>query len=307
MNEPRIRPLDDEPAPPVAGAQEPHRWTLLLLALLSVSVAAYLIAVPGQSPEIEWQPLNGQQRAMLPQMLELPSGTLTVDGRGGEAPVEFAVRGFSISRTEVTVEQFRLFVQRSGYYNRAWAAAPCLGTAVNLSWDKPGYLQDNTYPVVCVSAVDAMAFTEWLSAETGRSMRLPTEIEWEYAARAGTTTRYWWGDVFDSHEADCNGCAPTSRAHPSYVASWPSNPWGLREVAGNVREWTCSRFLAPLRAESDQCLLTLDETVNLSVRGGSWQEPVEALATNSRRPFSAVQRNVWTGFRIVEVQAQPAR
>ena len=295
--EPRIRPLDLD-ANPEPPPSEALRWVLFAVAAVSVVAAVWLISLPtptgGDRP---WSSLASSQATSLPATLPVPAGVLPfADAKNGGYPVE----AFAIGRTEITVEQFRLFVQRSGYQNKSWAAFPCLGTAIDLSWQQPGYGQSDTFPVVCVSAVDAMAYAQWLSAETGRSFRLPTEVEWEYAARAGAQTRFWWGDAYDERMADCNGCALNSRAQPTFVGSWPANAWGLHDVAGNVREWTCSVFLVPMRSESQRCEQQLDETVNLTVRGGSWQESVDALALRDRRPYGAFQRNVWTGFRVVE-------
>ncbi len=296
--EPRIRPLDPDPNPEQAPG-EALRWVLFAVAVVSVIAAVWLTSLPTSSGgDRLWTSLSTSQSANLPDTIAVPAGVLRfADAKNGG----YAVEAFAIGRTEVTVEQFRLFVQRSGYRNQSWAAFPCLGTAINLSWQQPGYGQSDTFPVVCVSAVDAMAYTEWLSAETGRAFRLPTEIEWEYAARAGAQTRFWWGDAYDERMADCNGCAANSRAQPTFVGSWPGNAWGLHDVAGNVREWTCSVFLVPMRSESQRCEHVLDETVNLTVRGGSWQESVDALALRDRRPYGAFQRNVWTGFRVVEI------
>jgi len=86
-------------------------------------------------------------------------------------------------------------------------------------------------PVINVTWQDASAYAQWLSEETGKSYRLPIEAEWEYAARGGTTTRYWWGDDFDEQYANCN--APfTGKTSP--VGSFPANPFGLSDTAGNV-------------------------------------------------------------------------
>ncbi|EIT70395.1 MULTISPECIES: formylglycine-generating enzyme family protein [Hydrocarboniphaga] len=299
--EPRIRPLDLD-ANPERSPSEALRWVLFAVAAASVIAAVWLTSLPTPSggDRSLWASLGATQTSSLPTTVAVPAGVLPfADAKDGG----YAVQAFAIGRTEVTVEQFRLFVQRSGYQGSSWAAFPCLGTAIDLSWQQPGYGQSDTFPVVCVSAVDAMAYAEWLSAQTGRSFRLPTEIEWEYAARAGAQTRFWWGDTYDERMADCNGCSPNSRARPTFVGSWPANAWGLHDVAGNVREWTCSVFLMPMRSESQHCEQALDETVNLTVRGGSWQESVDALALSDRRPYGAFQRNVWTGFRVVETAA----
>ena len=90
----------------------------------------------------------------------------------------------------------------------------------NLSWD------------------DAKQYVAWLAKKTGKPYRLPSEAEWEYAARAGTRTRYSWGEELKPGQADCQGCGPVhDRARPTDLGSFPPNPWGLFDMEGNVAEW----------------------------------------------------------------------
>ncbi|MDB5969164.1 MAG: Formylglycine-rating enzyme required for sulfatase, contains domain [Hydrocarboniphaga sp.] len=291
--EARIRPLDL----PGEGVEETDalRYPLLVLALLSVALVISLAFLRHEAVTTSGlPPLTGLERSHLPELLDIPAGRLEQT----EPPARFEIAPFRISRTEVTVEQFRIFVLHTGYKNPAWADFPCLGSSQDLSWNQPGYEQAETYPAVCVSARDALAFTAWLSKETGIAMRLPTELEWEYAARAGSKTRFWWGDEYDAQYADCVGCDTRAPQHPAYVGSRPANDFGLLDVAGNVREWTCSPFAAPGTGTPGQCAATFDEATNLVVRGGSWQEPQQALQLSNRGPFGAWHRNVWTGFRV---------
>jgi formylglycine-generating enzyme required for sulfatase activity len=81
-----------------------------------------------------------------------------------------------------------------------------------------------------------VAYTEWLSEQTGQKYRLPIEAEWEYAARAGTETDYWWGNNLDETKANYN----SNIGHSSPVGYYEYNPFGLYDTAGNVWEWTCS-------------------------------------------------------------------
>ena len=96
---------------------------------------------------------------------------------------------------------------------------------------------------MCVSWEDACSFTRWLSAETGEAYRLPTEAEWEYCARAGTTTRYWWGDDFDLAGVNCRPVKHSRTQGATVpVARYSPNPWGLYQMHGNV--WVnCPGFL----------------------------------------------------------------
>ena len=231
-----------------------------------------------------------------PATVALPAGELPVVGN----PALLALRSFRIGVTEVTVGQFGDFVRLSGYRNPRWQNYPCESAGGRLpEWDAPGYAQGADYPVVCVSWADANAYAQWLSRETGLRYRLPTEAEWEYAARAGTRGRYWWGNEVGTGMVACSNCAaseiPPSR--PLAVRSFPANPFGLYEVLGNAREWTCSPHLA--NAVNARCG-TPDENARVAVRGGSWQQGRDALDIGRREAFEPYRRNVWTGFRIVQ-------
>lgn len=302
-SEPRIRPPQIATEPP--EEQESLRYVLLGAALLSVAVALVTVQfdhpaadVPGAAPP----PLTSRERAQLPPMIDLPPGRWQplADSRHGRLPEAAEVPALRISRSEITVEQFGLFVRHTRYRNPAWQEFPCIGAGAALDWSSPGYDQAQTFPVVCVSAADAAAFADWLGKQTGRATRLPTELEWEYAARAGSDTRFWWGAAYDPAYAECAGCPPRLPQRPTYVGTRPANAFGLVDTAANVREWTCSVYARLELGEFGRCAAVVDESTNLTVRGGSWQEPVEALASGYRRPFGAQHRNVWTGFRVVE-------
>jgi len=125
-------------------------------------------------------------------------------------------------------------------------------------WRKPGYVQGDRHPVVCVNWGDAMAFCSWLSVKTGHPFRLPTEAEWEYACRAGADTPYPWGDTIDGRWCNfadkhmpfgyfSNRPAEHRKADDGYafaapVGTYPANMFGLYDMIGNVNEW-CSDWL----------------------------------------------------------------
>lgn len=189
-----------------------------------------------------------------PELLEVPPGTFVMGADEIEAnPArnetprhEVTINGpLLVGRYEVTHGEFRYFVEESGYEpsrgceiwtinKRAWQSDD------DKSWRDPGYPIDNDRrPVVCVNWNDAQAYVDWLSEITGYRYRLPSSAEWEYAARAWTTTRYWWGDHLPENRASCDGCGSRwdlGRAAP--VSSFPGNPFGLYDVHGNVWEWT---------------------------------------------------------------------
>jgi formylglycine-generating enzyme required for sulfatase activity len=112
------------------------------------------------------------------------------------------------------------------------------------TWRSPGFEQDDRHPVVGVSWNDAVAYCRWLSDETGKPYRLPSDAEWEYAARAGTETRFHFGATISTAQANYNGNYPHGsgakgeyRGRTVAAGSLPANPWGLHEVHGNVWEW----------------------------------------------------------------------
>ncbi|QDT37221.1 formylglycine-generating enzyme family protein [Stratiformator vulcanicus] len=184
---------------------------------------------------------------------------------------------FDVAKHEVTVGQFKQFVDATGHVTDAEKNDGALGfdptgekhterlrVDKKFSWKNPGFEQDDQHPVVCVSWHDANAYCKWLSEKEGKTYRLPTEAEWEYCARAGTKTWYSWGNDPDlAYEHGNVGDATLEKAHPqtvSYqrtaslqgdgdghlytapVGSMKPNPAGLLDMHGNVWEWCSDKF-----------------------------------------------------------------
>jgi formylglycine-generating enzyme required for sulfatase activity len=141
------------------------------------------------------------------------------DERDRAHPVTLS-KPFALGRYEITFREYDYYVWDQQRHGKEIEFPP------DESWGRADR------PVINVSWHDARAYTEWLSKRTGQSYRLPTEAEWEYAARAGTETAYWWGKDFAQDKANCNG----SRTTP-VRDRYPPNPWGLHDTAGNVWEW----------------------------------------------------------------------
>jgi formylglycine-generating enzyme required for sulfatase activity len=158
------------------------------------------------------------------EFVAIPGGTFMMgDARDINArPVrEVTVKPFLMGRYEVTYEQYAKF---------------CNSTGRVLPSDN-GWGMGNR-PVVNVTWLDAVAFTEWLSAQSGKRMRLPSEAEWEYAARAGATTLFPWGDEAGTNKANCLGCgSPGDYGMTTPVGTFPPNGFGLYDMVGNVYEW----------------------------------------------------------------------
>jgi formylglycine-generating enzyme required for sulfatase activity len=183
-------------------------------------------------------------------------------------------RPFYLGAHEVTIGQFRRFVQESGYRTEAerdgrggWGVNGKTGKFEGrrpcYSWRNPGFPQDDSHPVVNVTWNDAVAFCAWLSKAEGKTYRLPTEAEWEYACRAGATTRYWCGDdpqelVRVANLADQAGAREGRKESPRWdhlaltgndghvytapVGSYKPNAWGVYDMHGNVWEWCADRY-----------------------------------------------------------------
>lgn len=135
-------------------------------------------------------------------------------------------RGFWIGRYEVTNKQYRLFRPDHVSYG--------------IGGERGEFNADNQ-PVVCVSYHDAVAFCRWASEQTGRVVRLPTEAEWEYACRAGTTTQFSFGDDYALLD-EYGWYAGNSGGHSHPVGLKKPNPWGLHDIHGNVAEWVSDVF-----------------------------------------------------------------
>ena len=140
-------------------------------------------------------------------------------------------------------------------------------------------------PVINVSWDDAQAFVGWLSQETGESYRLPSEAEWEYAARAGTETRYSWGDEIGTNRANCDGCGSQwDDRQTAPVGSFPPNPFGLHDMHGNVGEWVEDCWNDSYRSAPADGIAWLSGDCDRRLsRGGSWWSPRTIRAAGARR------------------------
>jgi formylglycine-generating enzyme required for sulfatase activity len=232
-----------------------------------------------------------------------------------------------VARTDVTVGQFRDFVRASGYrpdsvtmggasvYDERSGALRDDGRA---TWedDYAGHPADDNLPVVNVSWNDAKAYVEWLSKRTGKAYRLPSEAEFEYALRAGTTTRYWWGDgTPDKRVENLTGALDRSRNGrrwsnafrgyrdaywgPAPVMSFMANPFGLYDINGNVSEWVADCWHdSYLRAPRDGSAWINPGCSAHVVRGGSWGSAPDQDRSAYRQGVEATVRSARVGFRV---------
>jgi formylglycine-generating enzyme required for sulfatase activity len=162
--------------------------------------------------------------------------------------------------------------------------------------------------VINVNWEDAVAYADWLSQQTGNAYRLPSEAEWEYAARAGSTTRYSWGDDSDQYGggwANCNGCGSRwDNKQTAPVGSFGANGFGLSDMAGNVWEWIQDCWHESYRnAPLDGSAWLEDDKGDCSarvIRGGSWGSTLKFLRPAERHWGHPAKRNGTLGFRLAQ-------
>ena len=192
---------------------------------------------------------------------------------------------FAVGTYEVTRGQFKVFVDATGH-------------DAGSAWRNPGFTQTDAHPVVYVSWNDAKAYVNWLSASTGKEYRLLSEAEWEYVARAGTTTAYHFGGTIDSNQANYQTSGTV------VVGSYPANAFGLHDVHGNVWEWVEDCWHndytgAPTDGSAWMSDCDDDEEYDHRVlRGGSWGSGTGSLRSATRFRDEVDLRNNYDGFRI---------
>jgi formylglycine-generating enzyme required for sulfatase activity len=216
-------------------------------------------------------------------------------------------RPFAIGVYEATLGQFRKFVEETRYQTDAERSGTgAYGKAdgkwqqrQEFTWATMGYNRTDDEPVVNVSWNDAVAFCQWLSKKEGRLYRLPTEAEWEYACRAGSTGRYFWGD--DDGKLDEHAWhGGNSGGRPRPAGQRKSNAWGLYDMIGNAYEYCQDWWTADPYPQNDQT----DPTGPASgkervVRGGSWGTDPLHLRCAFRGGASPAHYNQRDGFRVM--------
>lgn len=264
---------------------------------------AALIRLAPANPVLRDRLQDGSQG---PEMVVIPAGVFLMGsppqekGRYADNEAQHLVRfdqPFAMGKYEVMFHEYDRFATATGRTlpdDKRWGRS--------------------RLPVIHVSWQDAMAYAEWLSQQTGARYRLPTEAEWEYAARAKTTTSRYWGDNPDqgcayANAADLDGKQlfvgwTAMQCHDGHIytaptGSYRSNDFGLYDMAGNVLEWTCSRYdknsgNAP--AQSCEAMAGEREFV---IRGGSWNDDPRDVRSADRHRSPPDYRSFFLGFRLV--------
>lgn len=246
-----------------------------------------------------------------PAMVPIPAGSFMMGDMQGygsvdEKPVhEVKIKeSFAIGVTEVTVKEFRMFINNTGYITEAEKGGGCYMRS-GKSWKYPAvdFSQEDNHPVVCVSWNDANAYTQWLSQQTGKKYRLPTEAEWEYAARAGNNDDFMWGNDPIADKARCGRCGQDPKMTGTVpVAGFGANAFGLYDTAGNVWEWTASEYAFPYNGLEHDSSTKAENEGRRAIRSGGWLNLSEDLRTSNRGEVSPTDRYSTLGFRVVRTQ-----
>lgn len=320
------------PSQPMPSRRKPLQAELgmlimtLLLGVLLMAGGIYLsrddrdgtMESGQQKPEVE-QTAAGDQRIFRdtlrsggqgPEMVAIPPGWFQMgDIRGSgnyqERPVHWVEisKPFAVGKYEVTVGEYLRFVEATGRYPPEWLkrdSADNIHTGSNDYYRKLGdALTDRRHPIVGISWYDATAYARWLSQQTGLHYRLPTEMEWEYVARAGTAMNYWWGDTMGHNQANCKGCgSPWDGKQTAPVGYFAANPFGIYDTVGNVAEWTCSPWEETYRGQERSCP---DQTYTgrRTIRGGAWDAAPYWGRAAARYGAKPDYQNDNLGFRLV--------
>lgn len=263
-----------------------------------------------------------------PEMVVLPAGSYRMGSPSyeTEGPVHEVTftTPFALGVYEVTVAEFGRFVDETGY--SAGSSCHTYGGGnwedrAGRSWRNPGFGQSGRSPVACVNWNDAQAYAAWLSRETGEQYHLPSESEWEYAARAGTATARYWGEGESGQCRHANGADASVKerysawswpvascrdghVHTAPVGSLAANGWGLHDMLGNVWEWTADCWNGSYGgAPSDGSAWEYGECDRRVLRGGSWSDGPSGLRAADRGGITSGYRNVDFGFRVARTLA----
>ncbi len=227
-----------------------------------------------------------------PELVLLPAGAAAIGSTEGfafESPVHDVTIGkaFYIGRREVTFEEWDACLSEGGCQYRPGDRG--LGRGLN--------------PVSDLDWNDAKTYLAWLSRKTGKSYRLPTEAEWEYAARAGTKTIYYWGNKLEKDRANCTDCNTSPINKVIATGTFPANPFGLFDMAGNAAEWVEDCWADNYKAApKDGSAYTKSNCRERVLRGGSFNNDARFVRTAARFKYDFDVRYYTNGFRVAREQ-----
>jgi formylglycine-generating enzyme required for sulfatase activity len=266
---------------------------LFTRALAGLAIVVFILCVGdlARATEPDGARLPGETFRDCPDCTELvviPSGEFLMGS--SEKPVEQPIhrvvihKDFAIGRREVTFAE----------WDRCVATGGCKFSPPDRGWGR------GDRPVTNVSWDDAQEFTGWLSKTTGKPYRLPTEAEWEYAARGGSTARYWWGKDIGSGRAQCVDCGVSETGKPAPAGSFRPNAFGLYDTSGNAAEWVEDCWNPTYRGAPGDGTAWMGGDCSLRVlRGGSFADKAASLRSSARFRYDEDVRYYANGFRVV--------
>jgi len=224
-----------------------------------------------------------------PTMITVPAGTFLMGASSSvvgpdEVPRhQVTISAFVVGVYEVTFDEYYRFARATGRKKPK-----------DNGWDR------KTHPVVDVAWDDALAYTRWLSKQTGKSYRLLSESEWEYVARAGTTRSFWWGSKAGTGNAHCFDCkSDFSTSKPAKVGTYKPNPFGLYDTAGNVFEWVHDCYHRNYNnAPADGSVWEGGDCDVRITRGGAYRSPANSMRVENRDKFKSNKGQYNVGFRV---------
>lgn len=292
--------------------------------------APYILLVLLATLPAAAQPARFRDCADCPEMVAIPAGSFVMgvtaeeEAREGlpprisgwsSPPMRVDLAAFAMGRTHVTRGEFATFVAATGH-----ATATCGEAGVD--WRNAGFAQTDAHPVVCVRWSDALAYAAWLSARTGRAYGLPSEAQFEYASRAGTTTARFWGD---GRAQACAHANVADRAHlatlppdtdparnfacddgfaqTAPVASFPPNAFGLHDMLGNAWQWMADCWTTSLpELPRDGRARSQRGCTERTVRGGGWNYSPRYIRAGFRYGEPATDVVSSNGFRVIRAE-----
>ena len=225
-----------------------------------------------------------------PILVWIAAGRFTMGSRENSADFDerpqhtVNIERFAMSVHEITIAEYVKFAKSTGRKR-----------------PKTGDLDAETFPVFFVSWNDALAYTKWLSDQTGKNYRIPTEAEWEYATRARTTSEYWWGRQLGRDNAHCFACETGLDPRlPTRIGRFDENAFGVFDLAGNVEEWVYDCYHKDYAgAPSDGSVFEGGDCSVRVTRGGAYSSGPKALRSAARSKFRYDAGNDSIGIRVV--------
>ena len=291
--------------------------TILIFSLLLVYLLFHYFSPPLTNINSLNQSLKStgvdEIMSSLPYMIEVPAGSFQMgcqagwdDALGGcrnnEKPAhQVTIKKFALAKYETTVGQFKQFINETNYLTTAEKQnSGCTiqnkggewFVSRDHNWRNTGFKQTDKHPVVCISWNDAHAYIDWLNKKTAKAYRLPTEAEWEYAARSGKATAFFWGESANRHFANYRGMEGDDKwQYTSPVGFFSGNRFGLSDMLGNAWEWVEDCWRDNYKSECKNPQLR-------TRRGGSWDNYPLNIRSAYRNYGDKVDRSYLYGFRI---------